>query len=81
MITSLVAAVILAAAALWCLLRPAPGPRALLLAHQLDEAQRQADLEAAPTRKPPCPDCTADLACRVHDGLFWMALEQKEGLR
>jgi len=26
-----------------------------------------------------CPDC-GEHPCRVHDGIFWMALEQTEGL-
>lgn len=76
MITSLVAAVILAAAALWCLLRPAPGPRALLFAHQLDEAQRQAELEALA-----CTACVMRggdrIPCDLHDGRLWDSFERR----
>ena len=27
-----------------------------------------------------CPDC-GEYPCKVHDGIFWMALEQAEGLK
>ena len=76
MITGLVVAAVLTPAAIWCLRNPAPAPglRSVLLGCRLDEAQRAAG-------RPSCPDCTPDQACHVHDGLYWMALEQKEGLR